>query len=149
MPARRSHREVVHSLIPHTYSAHLLLLNKLHGSSSAVVTKSIEEYREVLDAASANVVGHYPPEDECWDYKETRTQQKSLGTWCYETHTNCRLSQKKFNHYKSFCEFYDFDPELDETSEGIAFDAKDFTNIIVDCTICHDHKCAKLDFMEK
>jgi hypothetical protein len=128
-------------------------LKKLRGSSSAVATKSIEGYREVLDAASAVVVGGYPPEDECWNYEMTKNTQKSLDTWCFRAHQQCCSSQKKYVHNDSFCEFYAFDPEPDEISEGVAFDAEDVTEEPVDCTMCHNKKCdadeAELDVIEE
>ena len=121
-------------------------MNKLRGSSSAVAIKSIEGYREVLDAAAAVIVGEYPPEDECWNYEKTKETQKNYDTWCFEAHQQCCSSEKKYNHNYNFCEFYAFDPEPEtddnvKISEGVAFDAEDPTEGGIDCTVCHDEKC--------
>ncbi len=147
-PARHSHHEVIHSLA--FTRKHPSILNKLHGSSSAVATKSIKGYREVLDAASAVVVGQYPTEDQCWNCKKTKNIQKEWYTFFFEAHQQCCSSEKKYNHNKIFCKFYVLDePETDDSdrtndgkiSEGIAFDAEDSTKGGIDCTMCHEQKC--------
>jgi hypothetical protein len=120
-------------------------LNKLRGFSSAVAIKSIEGYREVLDAASAVVVGENPPENWCRNYEQTKSIQKEWTTFCFEAHQQCCSSEKKYVKWENFCEFYAFDePETDESveiSEGIAFDAEDSTEGGIDCTMCQDEKC--------
>ncbi|KAL3776877.1 hypothetical protein ACHAW5_007678 [Stephanodiscus triporus] len=112
--------------------------NRLRGSSSAVA-KSIASFRDVLDAASA-VVGGVHDEDECWDYEETKDHQRTANTWCFRAHQQCCSSENKYAHSHDFCVFYGFEPEPDETSDGIDFNTDDPEDP-VDCTMCGDTTC--------
>jgi len=117
--------------------------NKLRGSSSAV-TKSITSFREVLDAASAVGGGVQPEEGECWNYEETKSREKEDNTWCFRAHQQCCSSENKYAQSKDFCVFYGFEPEPDETSDGIDFNTEDPEDP-VDCTMCHDSTCDEYD----
>jgi hypothetical protein len=104
----------------------------LRGFSSAVVANAVI-------AAAAVDVGAYPKEDECWNYEDTRATQRDMNTWCFRAHQQCCSSDKKYQHWIDFCEFYAFDPEPDRISDDTAnFDADE---PLIDCSICHDKKC--------
>jgi hypothetical protein len=63
------------------------------------------------------------------------------GSFCYTAHQTCCSSQKKYDHWPLFCEYYGFD----YPPSGLPQSIIPSTFLAVDCTMCGTSKCASGD----
>ncbi len=63
------------------------------------------------------------------------------GSFCYTARQQCCSSQKKYDQWSLFCEFYDFD----YPPSGLSHSIIPSTFLAVDCTMCGTSKCASGD----